>query len=528
MQRDALWCADLGDGRYQNPVLFCDYSDPDAVYVDGVYYMTASTFNYVPGLPILTSTDLVNWELKNYALPAIPVARYALPCHAQGVWAPAIRYHDGFFYIYFGMPDEGIFMVRAKDALGTWDAPVCVLAGKGLIDPCPYWDEDGNAYVVHGYAKSRIGFKSFLGLFPMHPDGTHAIGVDRILYDGRATQMTIEGPKVETRGGFVYIWAPAGGVATGWQTVLRAKTIHGPFEERIILRQGDSPTNGPHQGALLSTHDGEDWFIHFQSRGGYGRIVHLQPVHWTDDGWPVAGEVTDDPTCGQPVLVHKKPALPASLPRSLQASDDFSSTTLALQWQFMGNPREEFYSLTARPHHLRLHAIPMPMDTPLLLWHCPQVLSQKFVCPQFVAQVTMNFSHLAQDEQAGLALLGGEYAYLAVRREGEALLLCFVTSKAQGNTQTETLQWKSPLPHSTSLQLRMHVMPDAAQKNGITHFSFRLEGEDAWQTLDFSVTAAQHTWVGSRIALFSMPLAASTAIGYADFSNFILTKDEEV
>ncbi len=96
---EPLWLPDLGDGRYQNPVLLCDYSDPDVIRVDDTYYLTASSFNYVPGLPILTSPDLVNWTLVNYALPAIPDERYKTPRHAQGVWAPSIRYHAGLFYI---------------------------------------------------------------------------------------------------------------------------------------------------------------------------------------------------------------------------------------------------------------------------------------------------------------------------------------------------------------------------------------------------------------------------------------------
>lgn len=127
---DKLWCADCGDGTYRNPVLMCDYSDPDVIRVGDTYYLTASTFNYVPGLPILTSKDLVNWTLVNYALPNIPDPRYDVPRHAQGVWAPAIRHHDGRFYIYYGMPDEGIFMVSAEDPLGQWEPPVCVLPGK--------------------------------------------------------------------------------------------------------------------------------------------------------------------------------------------------------------------------------------------------------------------------------------------------------------------------------------------------------------------------------------------------------------
>ena len=235
---DELYFPDMGGGMYQNPVLFCDYSDPDVIRVGDTYYMTASSFNYVPGLPILVSKDLVNWELVNYALDNIPAPNYEKPRHADGVWAPAIRWHEGHFYIFYGMPDEGIYMVRTADALGKWEAPVLVLPGKGLIDPCPFWDDDGQAYVIHGYAKSRIGFKSWLGIFPISADGTRAIGDDHLLFDGSAEHPTIEGPKVHKRDGWYYIFAPAGGVATGWQTVLRSRSIHGPYEDRVVLRQG--------------------------------------------------------------------------------------------------------------------------------------------------------------------------------------------------------------------------------------------------------------------------------------------------
>ena len=275
---EILWCADNGDGTYRNPMLYCDYSDPDAICVNGTYYLTASTFNYVPGLPILTSRDLVNWKLRNYAVKNIPEARYAAPQHAQGIWAPAIRFQNGRFYIYYGMPDEGIYMVSTENPLGDWDTPVLVKPGKGLIDPCPFWDDDGRAYIIHGYAKSRIGFKSWLGIFPISPDGRTALGDDHLLYDGTKKHPTIEGPKVHKRGGWYYIFAPAGGVATGWQVCLRSRSIFGPYETQVVLKQGSSETNGPHQGAWVETPEGEHWFLHFQSRGLYGRVTHLQPM----------------------------------------------------------------------------------------------------------------------------------------------------------------------------------------------------------------------------------------------------------
>jgi beta-xylosidase len=297
-----LWQSDLGDGNYKNPILFADYSDPDVICVGDTYYMTASSFNYTPGLPILISKDMVNWELKNYAIKNIEYAAFEEPAHAKGIWAPAIRYHNNKFWISYGMPDEGIFIISTEDPLGTWSKPVLLLEGKGYIDPCPFWDDDGKAYIVHGYARSRIGFKSILGIFEIDEKATKAISDDTFIFDGTKTQPTIEGPKVHKLNGYYYIFAPAGGVKTGWQTVLRSKYIEGPYEEKIVMHQGNSPTNGPHQGAWVETPEGSHWFIHFQDRGVYGRITHLQPMSWVD-GWPMIGINVNAEYCGEPCLV---------------------------------------------------------------------------------------------------------------------------------------------------------------------------------------------------------------------------------
>lgn len=166
---EILWCADNDDGTYRNPVLYCDYSDPDAICVNGTYYLTASTFNYVPGLPILTSRDLVNWKLRNYAVKNIPEARYAAPQHAQGIWAPAIRFQNGRFYIYYGMPDEGIYMVSTENPLGDWDTPVLVKPGKGLIDPCPSGMTTGALTSSTGTPRAESGSRVGWGFSRFRP-----------------------------------------------------------------------------------------------------------------------------------------------------------------------------------------------------------------------------------------------------------------------------------------------------------------------------------------------------------------------
>lgn len=517
MRSDPLYLSDLSDGTYQNPVLFADYSDPDVIASGDTFYLTASSFNYVPGLPILTSKDLVNWRLQNYALPNLPEARYAVPRHAQGVWAPAIRRHGGRFYIFYGMPDEGVFQVGTDDPLGRWDAPVCVLAGKGLIDPCPFWDEDGTAWVVHGYAKSRIGFKSFLGIFPISADGRRAVGPDRLLYDGRASNPTVEGPKVYKRGGFYYIFAPAGGVEHGWQTVLRGLSLQGPFEERVVLRQGDSPVNGPHQGAWVHTPAGEDWFLHFQSRGCYGRVVHLQPLHWADD-WPVVGQSAPGETYGTPVLRHRKPSAPPCAPEALAASDDFSGPTLDLQWQFMGAWRPDFYDLTARPGRLRLFAHPAPAGQSPVLWRCPQALTQKLVCPGLRVETGVEFTHLLPGAKAGLALLGGQYAYAAVRMAEGGAQLVLARSRGEGDEREEEICCAAALSEDT-LRLRLTLTPlDGASARAAFFFA---QGDAPFVPLGEPFIPGRHTWVGARIALFSMAQAdAGEPLGYADFLPF--------
>ncbi|MDD6050090.1 MAG: family 43 glycosylhydrolase [Clostridiales bacterium] len=511
---DVLWQPDRGDGTYQNPVLFCDYSDPDAIRVGDTYYMTASSFNYVPGLPILTSKDLVNWTLQNYALSNIPAPSYDSPRHAAGVWAPAIRYHEGYFYIFYGMPDEGIYMVRASDALGTWEAPVLVLPGKGLIDPCPFWDDDGCAYVVHAYARSRIGFKSFLGIFPISPDGKRALGDDHLLYDGTRAHPTLEGPKVYKRAGWYYIFAPAGGVTGGWQTVLRSRRIQGPYEDRVVLRQGDSPINGPHQGAWVETPGGESWFLHFQSRGLYGRVIHLQPMTWREDGWPVIGEAAEDETCGTPVEAWQKPEGLAERPCSLQASDAFAEG-LGLQWQFMGNWRDDFFAV--ENGCLRLN-VQRAGDR---LWHCPQVLTQKLVCPAFTAEVTLDATGLHPGEQAGFGLVGAQVAYAALRRQAEGFTLVYVQSDGTAHEE-HVLQEIAGM--EGRITLRMTLLPTGDQTAAVT-FEYAIDGKYRWLGSPF--VPEEHTWVGVRMALFATRVDASRAeCGYGVFSSFRVERVE--
>jgi beta-xylosidase len=356
-----VWVADNGDGTYKNPIIHADFSDPDAVRVGDDFYLTASSFNAAPGLPVLHSKDLVNWTVVGYALRRQPPFEvFDKPQHGNGVWAPAIRHHDGEFYIYYPDPDRGIYVVKAKDAAGPWSEPVLVKEAKGWIDPCPLWDADGRAYLVTGVAASRSGVKSILVVSRMSPDGTRLLDDGVIVFDGHDKHPTVEGPKFYQRNGYYYIFAPAGGVETGWQLALRSKNVFGPYEERIVLAQGKTNVNGPHQGAWVETQAGESWFLHFQDKGPYGRVVHLQPMRWLND-WPVMGVDADGDGTGDPVLTYKKPNVGKVWPvRTPPDSDEFDAPGLGLQWQWHANPQPNWAFPAGPLGYLRVFNTPLP------------------------------------------------------------------------------------------------------------------------------------------------------------------------
>jgi len=449
------WNPDKGS-HYVNPVLNADYSDPDVCRVGDDFYMTSSSFACFPGLQILHSTDLVNWEIIGAALTDYPGRNWSderpwetlsqqldrpyddvpgpeqwrtVPQHGNGVWAPAIRYHNGEFYIYCGDPDRGVFMVKTKDPRGKWDDPVWVVKAKGYIDPCPLWDDDGKAYLSHGCAGSRAGIKSVLFVAPMSEDGTHLTGASRIVYDGHENQPTIEGTKFYKRNGYYYIFSPAGGVPTGWQVALRSESPWGPYEERVVMAEGRSGVNGPHQGAWIETAGGEHWFMHFQDKEAYGRVVHLQPMEWTEDGWPVIGEDKDGDGVGEPVRKYRKPDLASSGVFQPAESDEFNGNELGLQWQWHGVPSPYWY-YTA-PGKLRLYSVDQAEGWKNL-GDTPNLLLQKTPADRFTATARISFVPNPQlkekGEECGLVLMGQDYA--AIRLSDPRRALSFSTSNA--------------------------------------------------------------------------------------------------
>jgi len=387
--------------NFKNPILHFDFSDPDVIRVKDDYYMIASSFNHLPALPILHSKNLVDWEYIGYALDKLP-KKFDYVCHGEGVWAPAIRYHNGMFHILFPMPDEGIYEIHTKDIRSKWSEPVCLISGKGYEDPCPIWVDD-KAYMVFGFVKSRIGFNSCLGLIEVSPKLDKTIGEYKIIYDGHDNNPTIEGPKFNYRNGYFYIMAPAGSVKGGWQVALRSKNIWGPYESKIVLYQADTLINGPHQGALIDLDDEDKkWaFIHFQDKRAYGRIVHLEPVTWHND-WPICGNATDLLLAGSPVLEHEY-LVDKESNFKVQISDKFKDDKLSYMWQHPSNI-DNFYSFSNKLI-FKLFKTEIKDEINLL----PYQLLTKVPALEFDVSTQFDFKNMKNGNHIGFVVMGQIY-----------------------------------------------------------------------------------------------------------------------
>jgi beta-xylosidase len=491
--------------------------------------MTASSFVNAPALPILHSRDLVNWTLIGYANPKLYNEKFDKPQHGDGVWAPSIRYHNNEFIICYGDPDFGIYITKSQRADSGWCEPILIKAGKGLIDACPFWDEDGRAYISHGYAGSRAGMKSVLAVYEVNPVDFKPITESRIVFDGHGKHPTIEGTKFYKRNGYYYIFAPAGGVKPGWQLILRSKNIYGPYEAKIALAQGKTDINGPHQGAWVTTADGkEDWFLHFQDVYAYGRVVHLQPMKWIDD-FPVIGEDKDGDGCGDPVLTYKKPNVGKTYPITTPVeSDEFDGTTLGLQWQWQANPNPLWYFPKSDEGILRLFAWEIFPEYKNL-WGAPHLLLQKFPALDFKATTKFTFSPYRDGERAGLAVMGMDYATLSLVKTEKGFsinqTICKDADKAKEETVLENVNTSV-----TTLYFRVEVKSkkiknrdNILQPHAYCTFSYSEDGKK-FTAIGKEFEAREGKWIGAKVGVFCERPRHLNDSGYMDVDWFRVEK----
>lgn len=547
MRDDGRWFADQGDGTYRNPVLIGDYSDPDVTRVGDDYYLTASSFTDIPGLPILHSRDLVNWTIIGHALSHVPPeAHYQVPRRGGGVWAPAIRHRDGKFLIYYPDPDRGIFLVTADDPRGPWSKPLLVDATPGVIDPAPFWDEDGTGWLAYAYAKSRAGKANVIAVRQLNAQGTAMRGEERVIIDGDKMPpvktslgyrpwQTTEGPKLYKRNGYYYVFAPSGSVKGGWQGVFRSRSITGPYEGRDVMDQERTEINGPHQGAWVTTPSGEDWFLHFQDRDSYGRVVHLQPMRWLK-GWPVIGVDKDGDGRGEPVSRYRKPQLPKQAIAAPIADDDFDGG-LTPGWQFGSNPSPDWMSLS--DGQLRLKSVTGSPD----LYENGAILSQKLPAPAFTATSLMRFAPLREGERAGLSVHGMTFAWIGVERGRDGQHLVQVT-KSDFRPGAPIHVTQGPRLPSGRVWLRIQASPvtiDVPPPDFSPYWPSMLKESHLNVTFSYSLDGVRFTvlgapfqtrpgrWVGTQIGLFAQaamgtPSAVATTVGHADFDWFRISR----
>lgn len=520
-----VWNPDLGNGMYKNPVINADYSDPDVVCVGDDYYMTASSFNCIPGLPILHSKDLVNWELIGHAVTKLqPKAVFDRPSHGNGVWAPCISYHNGEFYIYWGDPDYGVFMVKTKDPAGKWEDPVCVIPGKGMIDTSPLWDEDGRVYLVNGWANSRNRFASVINVRELNAEGTKAISDPVIVFDGNGTEnRTCEGPKFYKRNGWYWVMFPAGGVPTGFQVAMRSQSPFGPYEAKKVLAQGKSKINGPHQGAWIHTQYGEDWFMHFQDKEAYGRVVHLQPVTWKDN-WPVMGKVPSKGYCGEPYETYKMPKAASHVNMNPVESDEFNKPKLGLQWQWHAN-YQQWFGMPTSMGVMRIYTY----KSNATIWNVPNLLLQKTPADNFTATAKLQLTAKDQGQMGGIIMMGLDYSALVVKRVGNEFELqqitCHMADK-KGEEEVKVLATLKPTSvDKIDYQPAIHesVYMRMVVKAGKMQFFFSKDGKKYEQVGD-EFTMREGKWIGAKIGMVAKEPGGKANRGWIDVDWFRVTK----
>ena len=525
---------DQGNGTYVNPILNADYSDPDAIRVGDKYYMVASDFHFM-GMQVLESTDLVNWTLIAQLYDRLDFPKWDTnERYAGGSWAPAIRYHDGKFWVFFCTPHEGLFMTQATDPRGPWTPLHLVEKVEKWEDPCPFWDEDGQAYL----GRSKHGAGPII-IHKMSPDGKRLLDEGRTVYTGPVA----EGTKIHKRDGYYYMSIPEGGVESGWQTILRSRNIYGPYEKKVVLEQGMTNINGPHQGAMVDTPDGEWWFLHFQQFNPIGRVVHLQPMHWRD-GWPVIGVDQDMNGIGEPVPAWRMPGWKMATSESgesalssdyrdsrlssgsrdsrlsrlssnsilssasIATSDDFNATNLGLQWQFNHNPVDNAWSLTERKGYLTLHALQSESFK-----KARNTLTQKSMGYRGEFTIKLNVSSLKDGDHAGLACMGKVNHQIGIKKEGGKLYIYVGEDEATASdkfrratsNELQATQNSSPVAGNSSLvtkstvYLRLHL-------DGIGNvYSFSwsyVDNDKAFTPIGEPFAMKFGHWKGVRPALF--------------------------
>jgi beta-xylosidase len=483
--------SDNGDGTYTNPVIYSDFPDPDVIRVDSTYYMVSTTMFIFPGVTILKSYDLVNWE---YCSNAVQRMDYS-PCYnldgcnrySHGQWATSLKYHNGTYYLLFMTLDEGGFLCTAKKPEGPWKLKKLP---RGFYDPGLFFDDDGKIYVAHGYSTIYI----------TELDTNFVAKGDDVLVFTGDIRPGLEGSHVYKINSYYYLYCTYGG-GDGFQVALRSTNIYGPYEEKIIIRDNGNLGTGLHQGALIETQTGEWWTIIFQDGGAFGRFPTLQPVTWIDD-WPMAGVDGKGVVTYQKPNVGKEPTITI-----LPTSDEFDSTKLGMQWGWNHNPDSTKWSLTENPGYLRLSTAKVVSNLP----DARNTLTQRIFAyysksVATTATVKIIIDHMQDGDVAGLAVLQNPYAFIGIKKmNGINYVVMVNNGKAIDSTavDTSTIYLKAHAKYGTSR---------ASFAYSLDNQSFKKLGNELVMEFNLSI------FTGNKFCLFNYATIATG--GFVDFDWF--------
>lgn len=501
------WTADNGNGTFTNPIMWGDWPDPDIIRVGDDFYLVSTSMHYVPGCPIATSKDLVNWKMAGYAVDRYDEdPRYDMQngqLYLNGSWASTIRHHNGKFYVGFCTPygwgtETGHFSICiAERPEGPWERTIFP---EYLYDPGLFFDDDGKVYVVHGQHK--------LYITELNADAKSVKGEKVEIWNKGFKDSETFGPNFGLEGshmykvnGKYYITCPAGGTE-GWQVCLRSDSIYGPYEHKVIVHDDSSyPPNGLHQGGMVQLKNGDWWFVIMQDRGPIGRVPHLLPVKWVD-GWPMLGDG------GKDVITYPKPDValaqqPLSAP---ETSDEFDTPVLGLQWQWNHNPDTLKWSLTDRKGYMRLKA-----SKANNLKEARNTLTQRVQGPSSEGSVEMDATALKDGNVAGFGIFQFPYAYVAVQQDGNERKIVMCIDGEIVKT----------VPDFTGDKLWIRAR--ATDKDFTARFYYSLDGEHYHPIGNVFKMGLGLPWTANRFAMFNFSTKDAGVDGYADFNWFRFT-----
>ncbi len=514
------WTADNGNGTFTNPIFYEEFSDPDLIRVGDDYYLTGTTMHTMPGLPVLHSRDLVNWELISYAVDRLDVLpqlsmENGTDFYGQGIWAPCIRYHNGTFYIFSNVNRYGTLLFSAKDPRGPWKQKKM---NANLHDVTVLFDDDGKVYAVWGYNE--------VNMIQLTQDLLDTIpGTKRVIIE--AGSGAGEGSHIYKIDGKYYI-TNTNYDPVCYQVCLRADDPYGPYEVNVMSAEENfgvpqrlrifNTQDGPpyniikypenyvgcipmHQGGIVQIQSGEWWGWSMLDYNSVGRVTGLSPVTW-QDGWPyfgLPGNLTRSPR----TWVKPNTGFSSAPKAPFERDDDFSGPELKNVWQWNHVPVEEKWSLNERKGYLRLHSL--PSET---FWHARNSLTQRAMGPESYATTELDIAGLKDGDIAGLAILNLPYAWLGMVKDANGHHLQFFNQQEQKVIRVNTDQ--------TKIWLRVHGNFDT----DIGTFSYSFDGEN-FEAIGGEVILPYQlrTFQGVRYALFNFNTQGREG-GYADFNSF--------